>query len=263
MELGLRGKRAVILAASAGLGFATASALAAEGARVALCSREQQRADDAARRIRGETPDAVVHAFAADVSSATSLETFFASATDALGGLDILVCNAGGPPAGGFANLTESHWQAAYELTLMSVVRSVGLALPHLREAGGGRILAIVSSSVKRPLPNLLLSNVYRPAVQGLCKSLSIELAGDNIQVNCLAPGRIATERLEELDRARAARTGATFEEVRAESIAAIPMRRFGEPAEFGRVAAFLCSPAASYITGSTIFVDGGSVDCL
>jgi len=262
MDLGLRDKRAIVLAASSGLGFATASALAAEGARIALCSREQHRADDAARRIRAETPDAVVHAFAADVSSAASLESFFAGAVEALGGLDILVCNAGGPPSGGFANLTEDHWLAAYNLTLMSVVRSVRLALPHLRDAGGGRILTIVSSSVKRPLPNLLLSNVYRPAVQGLCKSLSIELAGDNIQVNCLAPGRIATERLEELDRARAARTGMSFEAIRAESIAAIPMRRFGEPAEFGRVAAFLCSPAASYITGSTVFVDGGAVDC-
>jgi 3-oxoacyl-[acyl-carrier protein] reductase len=204
-----------------------------------------------------------VHGFAADVSDAASLEGFFGKAITTLGGLDILVCNAGGPPAGGFTTLTEAQWRTAYDLTLMSVVRSVGLALPHLREAGGGRILTIVSSSVKRPLPNLLLSNVYRPAVQGLCKSLSLELAAHNIQVNCLAPGRIATERLEELDRARAARLGTTYEEVRAQSIGQIPMGRFGDPAEFGRVAAFLCSPAASYINGSTLLVDGGSVDCL
>lgn len=263
MDLGLISKRAIVLAASSGLGFATASALAAEGARIALCSRDQRRADDAASRIRTATPGAEVHAFAADVSDAASLESFFSSATTALGGLDILVCNAGGPPGGGFTNLSEAQWQAAYSLTLMSVVRSVQLALPRLRESGGGRILTIVSSSVKRPIPNLLLSNVYRPAVQGLCKSLSLELAGDNIQVNCLAPGRIATERIAELDRDRAARQGTTFEEVRAESIAQIPLRRIGDPEEFGRVAAFLCSPAASYITGSTIFVDGGSVDCL
>lgn len=263
MDVGLKGKRAIVLAASSGLGFATANALAAEGARVALCSRERGRAGSAAERIRGAHAGAEVHAFAADVSDAESLEGFFEAATAALGGLDILVCNAGGPPAGGFTSLTETQWQAAYDLTLMSVVRSVGLALPHLREAGGGRILTIVSSSVKRPLPNLLLSNVYRPAVQGLCKSLSLELAADNIQVNCLAPGRIATERIEELDRARAARLGTTFEEVQAESIAQIPMRRFGDPTEFGSVAAFLCSPAASYINGSTILVDGGSVDCL
>lgn len=263
MDLGLGDKRAIVLAASAGLGFATASALAGEGARVVICSRDQGRAEGAAGLIRGEHPGAEVHGFATDVSDASSLENFFEKATGVLGGLDILVCNAGGPPAGGFTTLTEEQWQAAYHLTLMSVVRSVGFALPHLREAGGGRILTIVSSSVKRPLPNLLLSNVYRPAVQGLCKSLSLELAADNIQVNCLAPGRIATERIEELDRARAARLGTTLEKVQAESIAQIPMGRFGDPAEFGSAAAFLCSPAASYINGSTVLVDGGSVDCL
>lgn len=263
MDLGLKDRRAIVLAASAGLGFATAKALAAEGARVAICSRDQGRAGAAAERIRGEFPDAEVHAFAADVSDAASLGAFFDTATRALGGLDILVCNAGGPPAGGFVDLGEAQWERGFNLTLMSVVRSVGFALPHLRDAGGGRILTIVSSSVKRPLPNLLLSNVYRPAVQGLCKSLSLELASDDIQVNCLAPGRIATERLEELDRARAAKLGKSFEEVRAASVSQIPMGRFGEPAEFGRVAAFLCSPAASYINGSTILVDGGSVDCL
>jgi 3-oxoacyl-[acyl-carrier protein] reductase len=263
MDLGLKGKRAIVLAASAGLGFATADALAAEGARIALCSRDQDRAENAADRIRSATPGAQVHAYAVDVSDAASLKEFFGHATNTLGGLDILVCNAGGPPAGGFTDLGEEQWAAAFQLTLMSVVRSVGLARPHLLDAGGGRILTIVSSSVKRPLPNLLLSNVFRPAVQGLCKSLSLELAADNIQVNCLAPGRVATERLEELDRARAARLGKSFDEVRAESIAQIPMRRFGEPAEFGRVAAFLCSEAASYVSGSTLFVDGGSVDCL
>jgi 3-oxoacyl-[acyl-carrier protein] reductase len=263
MDLGLKGKRAVVLAASAGLGFATASALAGEGARVALCSRDIGRAERAAERIRAAAPGAEVHPFAADVSDAASLEAFFGEATAALGGLDILVCNAGGPPAGGFTNLTAAQWQTAFQLTLMSVVRSVELALPHLRAAGGGRILTIVSSSVKRPIPNLLLSNTFRPAVQGLCKSLSIELAADGIQVNCLAPGRIATERIAELDRARAAREGTSFEEVRAATIAQIPMRRIGEPDEFGRVAAFLCSPAASYVSGSTLFVDGGSVDCL
>lgn len=263
MDLGLKGKRAIVLAASAGLGFATARALAGEGARVALCSRDQGRAEGAAERIREAAPGAEVHPFSADVSDAASLEAFFGEATAVLDGLDILVCNAGGPPAGGFTNLTAVQWQTAFQLTLMSVVRSVELALPHLRAAGGGRILTIISSSVKRPIPNLILSNSFRPAVQGLCKSLSLELAADGIQVNCLAPGRIATERIAELDRARAAREGVSFEEVRAATIAQIPMRRIGEPDEFGRVAAFLCSPAASYVSGSTVFVDGGSVDCL
>lgn len=263
MDLGLQGKRAVVLAASSGLGFATAQALAREGARLALCSRDQERVEAAAGRIGNAAPGAEVHAFAADVSSGASLEEFFGRAAGALGGLDVLVCNAGGPPAGGFEALDEERWAGAFQLTLMSVVRSVRLALPLLREAGGGRVLTIVSSSVKQPIPNLLLSNVFRPAVQGLCKSLARELAGDGIQVNCLAPGRIATERIEELDRDRAERQGLPVEEVRAQSIAAIPMGRLGEPDEFGRVAAFLCSDAARYVTGSTVFVDGGSVDCL
>jgi len=174
-----------------------------------------------------------------------------------------LVCNAGGPSPGSFESLDEEAWDSAYALTLQSVVRSVRYALPHLRAAGGGRILAIASSSVKRPLPNLLLSNVFRPAVQGLCKSLSIELAGDNIQVNCLAPGRIETERVNQLDRALAERRGSSFEAVREQALQAIPMGRLGQPEEFGRVAAFLCSEAALYISGSTVLVDGGAVRSL
>ena len=136
-------------------------------------------------------------------------------------------------------------------------------ALPHFRNAGGGRVLTIVSSSVRQPLPNLLLSNVFRPAVQGLSKTLSIELAEDNVQVNCLAPGRIETGRVNQLDQALADRLGSTFDEVREKSLQAIPMGRLGQPEEFGRVAAFLCSEAAIYITGSTIIVDGGSVRSL
>ena len=171
--------------------------------------------------------------------------------------------NAGGPPSGGFEALDEDKWDLAYQLTLQSVVRSVRLAVPLMKARVGGRILTIVSSSVKRPLPNLLLSNVFRPAVQGLCKSLSVELAGANIQVNCLAPGRIETERVNELDQALAAKQGRSFEEVRENSVKSIPMGRLGEPDEFGRVAAFLSSDAAKYMTGSTVFVDGGSVTCL
>jgi 3-oxoacyl-[acyl-carrier protein] reductase len=262
VNLGLEGKRALVTAATGGLGFATAKALAAEGARVVICGRDEGRVQAAVARIGGEV-GAEAHGVVADVSRPEDLERLFAQAQDVLGGLDILVSNAGGPPAGGFDALDEAKWDLAYQLTLQSVVRSVRLALPAMREAGGGRILAIVSSSVKRPLPNLLLSNVYRPAVQGLCKSLSIELAADNIRVNCLAPGRIETERIDQLDRALAEKQGRTLEDVRAKSVAEIPMGRLGEPDEFGRVAAFLCSDAAKYVTGSTVFVDGGAVTCL
>ncbi|MEM7735357.1 MAG: SDR family oxidoreductase [Deinococcota bacterium] len=257
MDLGLTGKRALVTASSGGLGFACAHALAQEGATVAVASRDPERAQQAAGKI-GTT-----HAFDVDVSDKTSLETLFANATSDLGGLDVLICNAGGPPPGGFTALAEDKWDLAYQLTLQSVVRSVRLALPHFEKAGGGVIVVITSSSVKSPIPNLLLSNVFRPAIQGLCKSLAIELASKNIRVLCLSPGRIETDRVNQLDQAKAEREGKDVSEVRNASLAAIPMGRLGEPAEFGRVAAFLCSEAASYMTGSTLFVDGGSVKCL
>jgi 3-oxoacyl-[acyl-carrier protein] reductase len=262
MNLGLAGKKAIVTAASGGLGFATAQALAAEGVVVALCSRDKARAEEAAETIRQKS-QSKTYAYQADVSVDTDLQQLFERATQDLGGLDILVCNAGGPPSGSFNSLNETEWDRAYQLTLQSVVRSVRYALPHLKQQGGGRILTIVSSSVKRPLPNLLLSNVFRPAVQGLCKSLASELAPDNVQVNCLAPGRIETERVNELDEALAKKQNLSFEEVRKRSLTTIPMQRLGEPEEFGRVAAFLCSEAALYMTGSTVFVDGGAVTCL
>ncbi|THF86726.1 SDR family oxidoreductase [Deinococcus sp. KSM4-11] len=262
MDLGLNGQPAVVLAASAGLGFATAHALAREGAHVALCSRDLNRAQDAARRI-GEATGTPVRAYAADVADADSLTSFIDTAARDLGGLKILVCNAGGPPPGNFAALGEAQWAAAYQLTLMSVVRSVSAALPHLKAGGGGRILALLSSSVKRPLDNLTLSNALRPAVHGLCKSLSVELGPDNIQVNGLAPGRVLTERIQQLDEAAATRRGTTWQAVREASEREVPMGRLGTPDEFGQVAAFLCSPAAQYVNGSTLLVDGGAVTAL
>ncbi|CAN5855603.1 SDR family oxidoreductase [soil metagenome] len=261
MNFGLTGKRALVLASSSGLGYASAQALAAEGATVAVCSREQARADEAADKIKAAT-DAEVFAYEVDVAKADSLETLFEKATSDLGGLDILICNAGGPPPGGFSALDEDKWDFAYQLTLQSVVRSVRLALPHLKE-NGGSILVIGSSSMKQPIPNLMLSNVFRPAIQGLCKTLASELASDGIRVNCISPGRIETERINQLDEANAEKQNISLEEVKRRSLESIPMGRLGDPEEFGRVAAFLCSEAASYMTGSTLFVDGGSVKAL
>lgn len=262
MNLGLEGKRALVLAASSGLGRATALELAREGARVALCSRDLERAEATAAEIRAET-GAEVHAFVANVSDAASLASLVDGAVSTLGGLDVLVSNAGGPPPGGFAGTDEDAWDLAYALTLQSVVRSVRLAIPHLKAAGGGSILALASSSVVAPIPNLLLSNVFRPAVRALCKHLAEEYAGDGIRVNVLSPGRVRTPRLDQLDAAKAAKVGRTPEEVRAESVATIPLGRLGETAEFGRVAAFLSSPAASYVTGTHLLVDGGMVRSL
>lgn len=262
MDLNLNGKTALVTAASTGLGYATAAALSAEGARVALCSRDLGRAREAAARIEAQSGHEVL-AFQADVASETDLTRLFAEVGAALGPLDILVCNAGGPPAGGFGSLGEAQWASAFQLTLMSVVRSVRLAVPMMQQAGGGRILTILSSSVRKPIDNLTLSNTFRPAVYGLCKSLSLELAVQNIQVNGLAPGRIETERISQLDDAAAQKQGVSRSDVRAASERQIPMGRLGQPEEFGRVAAFLCSPAAIYVNGSVLLVDGGAVTSL
>jgi 3-oxoacyl-[acyl-carrier protein] reductase len=262
MDLQLKGKTALVTAASAGLGYATAAALSAEGARVAICSRDLSRAQAAAQQIQEASGNEVL-AFQADVASEAELTRLFGEVGEALGQLDILVCNAGGPPAGNFSALSEAQWATGFQLTLMSVVRSVGLARPLMKAAGGGRILTILSSSVKKPIDNLTLSNTFRPAVQGLCKSLSLELAADNIQVNGLAPGRIETGRINQLDDAMATKQGKSRAEVRAASEAQIPMKRLGQPEEFGRVAAFLCSPAAEYVNGSVLLVDGGAMTSL
>lgn len=262
MDLVLTGKRALVLAGSTGLGFAVARQLSREGAGVTLCSRDLGRARAAAAEIAAETGGAVAGE-AADVSDGSSLEQLFASAAASLGGLDILVCNAGGPPPGGLESLAEESWDRAYQLTLMSVVRSVRLALPHFVEADGGSVLVLGSSSVKQPIPNLLLSNVFRPAIHGLVKHLTEELAPAGVRVNMLSPGRILTGRIEQLDAAQAKREDRSVEEVRADSVARIPLGRLGTPEEFGKVAAFIVSEAASYMTGSSLLVDGGMVRAL
>jgi 3-oxoacyl-[acyl-carrier protein] reductase len=258
----LAGKRALVLAASSGLGKAVATELSREGAAVALCSRDSGRAEAAAAGIRAET-GGTVHSFTADVADGASIVNLVESSAAALGGIDLLVCNAGGPPPGGFATLDEAAWRTGFELTLMSVIRSIHAVLPHFRSAGGGSVLVLGSSSVKQPLPNLLLSNVFRPGIQALVKHLSGELAGDNVRVNMLSPGRILTDRTRQLDAARAEREGRPLEEVQADSVAQIPLGRLGDPAEFARVAVFLASPAASYMTGSSVLVDGGMVRAL
>jgi 3-oxoacyl-[acyl-carrier protein] reductase len=257
MDLGLKGQIALVTAASRGLGAATALAFAREGARVAICARNQEPLMATSHRIAEETGVEVL-AITADVSQADDVEKLVATTVDRFGRLDVLVTNAGGPPAGNFLDLDQDDWERAAQLTLMSVVRLCYTVVPVMRQGGGGSILAITSMSVKQPLDNLILSNSLRLGVIGLVKSLSNELAADGIRVNAICPGWTRTERVQELLQARAAKSGLTVEEEAAKVTASIPLGRMAEPEEFARAAAFLASPAASHITGVSLLVDGG-----
>lgn len=262
MDLGFGDKVALVAASSKGLGRATAEQLAAEGAKVMLSGRDEDSlrsaAEDIGKRTGGEVGFTV-----ADVSRAAEVEALVQQTVGYFGSLDSLVTNAGGPPAGGFEGFGDTEWQQAFESNLMSVVRLVRASLPHLRQSDTPRIVNFTSSSIKQPIPNLLLSNVFRTAVLGLSKHLSAELAPDGILVNTLGPGRIATDRLFSLDANAAEKQRVSEDEVRRRSISNIPLGRYGEPEEFARFAAFLVSPANTYLTGQAILVDGGMVKAL
>jgi 3-oxoacyl-[acyl-carrier protein] reductase len=259
MDLGLKGKVAMVAAASQGLGFAIAKVLASEGAHVSIAARKQATITAAAHRI-AEATGAQVLASEADVSVVAAIEVWHQATLERFGAVDILVTNSGGPPAGAASGFDDAAWQCALDLLLMSVVRTVRVVRPSIEARGGGSILMLTSLSVKNPIANLGLSNVVRAAVAALTKTFADEFAAKGIRVNQLVPGRISTERIGYLDDANAKRLGITVEEQRKRSIAAIPMGRYGEPEEFARAAAFLVSDAASYITGATLQVDGGAI---
>jgi 3-oxoacyl-[acyl-carrier protein] reductase len=259
MDLGLKNKIAMVGGASKGLGFAVARALAAEGAHICLASRDAQAIGRAAERIVRETGSKAI-AVAGDLSTSDAIVRWHGETVKQFGGVDLLFANTGGPPTGTALGFDDHAWQAAFDLLLMSVVRSVRLVVPSMRARGGGAILISTSSSVKEPISNLALSNVLRSGVTSLAKTLSLELAADRIRVNTLIPGRIATDRLQELDEINAKKAGIAVEEQQRRSIATVPLGRYGAPDEFGRVGAFLLSDAASYINGASIQVDGGMI---
>lgn len=243
MDLGISGRRAAVAGASAGLGFATARALASEGVAVAICGRDADRVAAAAEQIG---PGAV--AIAVDVSTVAGATEFVDRATDALGGLDILVPNAGGPPTGTFASTPLDAYAPALELSLLSTVAMCQRAVPAMRAQGWGRVVAITSVAVRQPIPTLILSNTARAGVTGFLKTLALEVAADGVTVNSVQPGYHLTDRLRSLN-------GDDL----AGLVGQVPARRIGDPADFGAATAFLCSEPAGYITGTAIAIDGGS----
>ncbi|HEX9943795.1 MAG TPA: SDR family oxidoreductase [Thermoanaerobaculia bacterium] len=252
----LAGRVALVTGASSGLGFAAARALARRGARLAIASRGGEKLEAARERLADEGTEVV--AAAADVRDAASLARLVEEMERRLGSVDVLVANGGGPPAKPAAEVTEEDWQAAIPLALLFVPRLCRLVLPGMRERRWGRIVAVNSISSRQPIPGLALSNALRPAVLGYLKTLSQEVAAEGVTVNAVLPGYTRTERQEELAAAASARTGRPREEVVAGWIGDTPMGRMAEPEEIGEVVAFLCSPAASYVTGQAIAVDGG-----
>jgi 3-oxoacyl-[acyl-carrier protein] reductase len=249
---------AVVLAASKGLGRACAEVLAKQGWDLVVCSRTADGVRDTVDALTAL--GARAEGVEADVSRAEDIERVFAHADGTFGRVDALVCNAGGPPPGDFLSLDDDDWARGYELTLMSAVRALRAAIPRMREGGYGRLVVLGSSSVRRPIPNLVLSNAYRPAIAGLMKSLAVELGPDGITANMVSPGRIETERLRQLDAKNAEKRGVDADEVRKASIASIPMGRYGAPEELAEAVAFLVSEQAGYITGQSLLVDGGLV---
>jgi 3-oxoacyl-[acyl-carrier protein] reductase len=256
MDLGIHGQVAIVVASSKGLGRASAEALAAEGAKVTICSRNARELEQTAATMREQ--GAEVLAVPADVTDPRQIQQLVARTVEHFGRLDILVNNAGGPPPGGFNDVDDKQWEQAFYLNLMSAVRLIRQVVPHMQQQGSGRIINIVSSSVKEPIDGLILSNSIRAGVIGLAKTLSRELGPQGITVNNVLPGRILTDRLRSLHQRTAQQLGITVEEVTRRATQDIPLGRLGTPADLGAVVAFLASRQAGYLTGVTIQVDGG-----
>ncbi len=259
MDLGLRGKVALVAGASQGIGKAIAMGFAREGAKVGICARGEARLMETADEIRRATGGDVL-ALVADMTSSQDIQRFVSKSVERFGRLDIAVTNAGGPPPGEFMKFTDEDWENAFRLSFLSALRLTREAVPYMRNVGGGRIVNISSYAVKEPIPGLVLSNAIRSGVIGLAKTLSRELAKDKILINTVCPGRIDTERARKLNQARAERLKRPIEEINREMEVEVPMGRYGTPDETADLVLFLASERASYITGTSILIDGGLV---
>jgi 3-oxoacyl-[acyl-carrier protein] reductase len=259
MDLKLKGKNAFVAGSSRGLGYAVARGLLKEGCRVAINSRNSASLESAADKLRAETGGEVVP-LAGDVADASIPEQLIHSAVHALGSLDLLVTNAGGPPAGQFESFDDTVWQKAIDLSLMSHVRLIRAALPTLKASQAACVLTVTSYSVKQPIPNLVLSNSIRAATVGLTKTLALEVGKAGIRFNSILPGWTDTERVNELMTSRAKKNNTSVETEFAQQAKESPLGRMATTEEFANVAVFLLSPAASYITGVMLSVDGGMV---
>lgn len=263
MELGLHGRAVVVGGASRGLGRAVAMALAVEGCRLMLWSRGGERLEETAREVRAARRGAQVHTIGADASDPDAPQAVADATLEALGRADVLVLNAGGPPPVDSSNTDPEEWRRSLQLLAITPIELATRLLPGMRAAGWGRIVGILSSTIRQPVPNLVYSTAGRSALAAWMKTTAAAVAGEGVTINGVLPGRLDTDRVKELDRALAEGEGGTYEQVRARSEGSIPAGRYGDPAELAAVVTFLCSERASYVTGAFLPVDGGLIQVL
>ena len=263
MDLGLKGKVVAVMASSKGLGKATALEFAKEGATVFISSRSEDKLQQTADEIKKESQNDQVFYKTCNMTSEQDIADFFSYAADKAGRIDVLINNTGGPKAGGFDGVTDEDWYKAFDQNLLSYIRASRAVLPYMKEQQFGRIINISSSSVKEVLDGLILSNTFRAGMVGFAKTLAREVAGDNIMVNTIGPGKISTDRVAELNQIAADKQNLTLEQVVENTEKQIPRGRMGEPEEFAKIVVFLASSANSYMTGQSLVIDGGLLKAL
>lgn len=263
MDLDLKGKSVIVTAASKGLGKAAALEFAREGAKVLISSRSEEALQKTVDEIKDTTGNTNIDYIVCNMKDAQEIKQLVEKAVSLNGTVDVLINNAGGPPAGSFLDMTDEDWQHAFELNLLSFVRTIREAVPFMKKRGAGHIVNLASSSIKQSIDNLVLSNTMRPGIVGLAKTLAQELSEDNILINTVGPGTIETDRITELNQVQADKLNKTAEKVRNEAEGEIPMKRYGQPEEFAKAIVFLASGANTYITGQSLIVDGGQVKAL